>query len=336
MGLTVQKFFPKDLNDVHTLKAKWFCAKDELDILNKRIAFKEKIATSPPHSITSIRTISILIKAPFYSLISIFLYCIAEFLSALGFDQQALKYSFKAYDFERPFIKLCQKFYWGEKLLVPTYNSYAEKVRYLTQYSDIERKDLKNPFLQKHLLPLFNRVQLNLKNLGLCHGSVNWFNYLILKWGKKCQHWENFLNKESLSKIASLFKNGQPLQAALLQSLAGIAEPLLDLQKHDTIIYQDVVQSDERFLARLNSLADGIYHARIFEVHSISIVKCGTELFIFDPNIGLLKFDSNEELFALLKSYLEDANEKVVIFGLQQHAGSLKDKFRQIYSRVFG
>lgn len=331
------QFKPSDLNNVHALRNLWFSGENEMAHLNSFSGESVRQATSV-NAMGYGRIVYVLATIPFRVTLVIFLRAVSAFLECLHCNQKALSLGFQAQDLEIPIEQAFRQLYWGSKLLVPTYNSYSKDARYLTQYADIDRSKVQNPLIRDHMTKLFSKVRMNLGEGGLCNGSVNWFNYLCLKAYSEKHQINNRCEtyKEYLSLIASIFKDGQPIQAGLLQSLIGIAEPLFFLKTLHFVIGGERVKSEDSFIESLNSLPDGLYHVRVYEVHSISVLKAGNELLAFDPNAGLIELSGASELSSILRHYLEGAKEKKVIFSRQELIGSFTYNLNKLWSRVFG
>lgn len=366
LNIRTSLFSPKLLNNIDSSKQNWFSAENELGYFDAHIAHK----FPPPsysQSIQNNQSFKILLKTPFILITILFLQSMYNILIffGLGRKKKFLALKFLSLDLEISVQQIFNKIYWGKQLLVPSFNCYCKKARYLAFFDDIERKNIQNPLIKEYMNKSFSKIRFNLAGKGLCHGSVNWFNYLFLKgiensknflkphttfcslkdfykfvkaffiqgdfsdWNRSCVYNKNCLQKGNFehffSLIASLFKDGQPVQSGIFQSLYGIAGPLLGVTSFSFIFEQEVLISEKKFINGINTLPFGIYDMSVFGVHSMSLFKTGHEYLVYDPNIGLIKLNKAEELLSeILKSHLDKAKVPKVVFHSQFHMGKIQ------------
>ena len=137
---------------------------------------------------------------------------------------------------------------------------------------------------------------------GLCTGICFWFIYLYFK---TIDLFPNSI-EHHLVEISKLFKSGATYHAALLQGLNKVNAPWLrrhilqieieGLSKtknyHSTRIIstEKLYQGPTANQELLEMLPDGPHFLEFFELHQTLSFKVGQEFFIFDPNVGLIKF----------------------------------------------
>lgn len=214
----------------------------------------------------------IIATLPFATIAFIFLKAMAMLLRSNRFHLLA-QHAFRNVDY------LFTRWKLGNSLWIPTDNGYQSHLSTIVDLPSIKRKDILDPFIRGKLHPDLKKVKFNLIDKGLCWGACFWFNFLLLKRGIK-----------HLIPVAKQFEQGQPSQAALLQSLVGLELDLLDL----SIQTIDWIARDE-VGTKTKLLRDGIYVIKSQE-HAVSYIKWEGKEFIWDPRDGLIAIDS-EKLF---------------------------------------
>jgi len=187
----------------------------------------------------------------------------------------------------------------GDSLWIPTDNSYQSHLSNIVDLPSIKRKEILDPFIRGKLHPDLKKVKYNLMDKGLCWGACHWFNFLLLKSGIK-----------RLISVAKQFEQGQPTQAALLQSFVGLELDLLDLsiKTIDWIPRDDVCTKREL-------LKDGVYVIKSQE-HAISYIKWKGKEFIWDPRDGLIAIDSKAILLSIIDDTLGEKRNFPLAFYL--------------------
>lgn len=167
----------------------------------------------------------------------------------------------------------------GSSLWVPTENGYRVDLSNIVDLPSIKRTEIADPLIKLKLHPDLKKVKFNLMDKGLCWGACFWFNFLLLKSGMN-----------HLFAVAKQFEQGQPCQAALLQSFVGLELDLLDL----SVQTMDWIETAKR-----NLLRDGIYVIKS-QKHAVSYIKWEGKEFIWDPCDGLIFIDSENTLASIL------------------------------------
>lgn len=155
----------------------------------------------------------------------------------------------------------------GSSLWVPTDNEYRSDLNDVFDLPSVKRKAILDPLIKSNLHPDLKRVNYNRIGKGLCWGASNWFNFLVLK--KMAQ--TSLSIEQVLVAVAKQFEEGQPRQAALLQSFNGLECDLLDLSS----------------VAVKNNEKDGVY-VLSSEEHCISYIKWEGKEFVWDARDGLI------------------------------------------------
>jgi len=282
----------------------------------------------------------VLSTLPFRIVYSIFLRSTSALLYCAYFEKAATALGFEAQSVEIYSDSIIRQLFWGARRVVASYNTYSPDARYITEFESIPRKNLKDPLIREHLTKLYDKVTFNLGEGGLCSGAVNWFNYLfLLGFYQKTDLVENCNTfVEYMTAISQIFKKGQPIQAALLQSLYGVDCPLLGIKETLFSLENTSLKSRTDLINSLNTLPNGLWHIRITGIHSISLFKASDELVIFDPNVGLLNLETTDRLAEQIESYATNIGDKPIFFVYQEldRPNIFSRIKRAIWSRVFG
>jgi len=237
----------------------------------------------------------ICITHPFKLILSVFI----RTLSLLCFSSRLSKtMHIYALHLEREFDHVWTQFQYGKRLLVPSFNDYQLSSSDIYTLPPIRRENLLLPLLRENLYYKLKKVNFDRIGCGLCHGGVYWFNYLYLKAQKET----SLEGKNLLIAVAKQFELGQPKQAALLQSLYGLAEDLLDVESEHKEDIQD--------------LPPGIYYVQIGKNHAVSYIKTETEEFLWNPSKGLISIEKTQEAF-------EEKNIRAFLFTLKEKEAAL-------------
>jgi hypothetical protein len=122
---------------------------------------------------------------------------------------------------------------------------------------------------------------------GVCRGMSLWFVYLYLKTKLKFRDVE-----QHLKAVGEQFKDGAPVQSALLQSLqTRPAHELLHLRAQESQIVTRG-QTEDQILSQLQARPPGIYGVYT-SCHQVVYIKAdNSRQFLFEPNKGTLKLPS--------------------------------------------
>ena len=335
--MAVTPFHPTDLNNVHFLREKFFTGESELAALDSLPPSAYKV---PKGSLYygSFEVVWVLTTLPFRIVYSIFLRSISALLSCAYFEKMATSIGFIAQSSEVYIDNIIRQLFWGAKRIIPSCNTYAPDARYVTRVESIQRENLKDPKIREHLTKLYDKVTFNLEG-GLCSGAVNWFNYLfLLGIYQKTRLVEDCADfREYMTAISQLFKDGQPIQAALLQSLFGVDETLLGIKETKFVVANERLKSHSDLVESLDALPNGLYHIRITGIHSLSLMKAPDEILVYDPNPGLLDIETTDGLASLIESYASTIGDKPIYFVYQElDRPSVITRIGRSISRMFG
>lgn len=205
----------------------------------------------------------IIATAPFAVIAYIFLKALSILLWSNRIDLWA-KRTIRNIDYLRTQWKF------GSALWVATDNEYRTDLSDVFDLPSVKRKAILDPLIRTKLHRELKKVNYNRIGKGLCWGSCHWFNFLVLK--KLAKSPSNI--EQILVAVAKLFENGQPRQAALLQSFFGLELDLLDLLSIN-------IENNDR---------DGVY-VYSTEEHCISYIKWRGKEFAWDARDGLIAID---------------------------------------------
>jgi len=184
---------------------------------------------------------------------------------------------------------------YGDRLLMPILNDYRKDIRDVYEQESVPRSEIKEPLIRQKLHPKLDGVKFFWRE-GLCSGSVYWFNFLFLKGNQR-----ELSCKEYCQNIASQFDEGQPRQAALMQSLYGLQLELTGISE---------ILSDY-------PVEDGVYHLGLPK-HSVSYIQFGNERLIMDPAVGLIEIRCNAHLKEVIEEYTRDLPNEPIFFAKQE------------------
>lgn len=331
--MAVTLFRPTDLNNVHTLIEKFFSGKEELAKLEDLPESVFKRASGSLYY-SRFRVAWVLTTLPFRAIYVIFLHSMSGFLHRASLTKMSTRVSFQAKLFETQAEQVLRQLYWGGHMLVPSFNTYSPKASYLIDYEPIGRQAIESPFIQNHLTNLFDKINFDWSDGGLCHGAVYWFNYLFLlgmesKFPERCDTYTEYMRG-----IGEMFKEGQPIQSALLQALYGVDAPLLKIKETHFQIARENYLSQEKLVKGLSALPEGLYHIQVTGVHSLSFFNSKEEKILFDPNIGIVRIDTFDELANMLNDHIEKMEDVPLI--LSYHTLEKPSRLKRLWSRVFG
>lgn len=188
---------------------------------------------------------------------------------------------------------------YGRNLLMPTINRPLLKDSDVYMSSKIARRALATP-LNDVIHNYFTSIDFGLLEKGVCHGMVQWFNYLLLK---AIQN-EDFVNRvstfsELLRAVAIPFEYGAPKQADLLQIFYGAEKVLFPV-----VTKEYTMTSVEELITNLRAEEMGVYSLTIHG-HEMSFIKYKDEEFVFDPNKGLVRLGKSEDLYYEINYYVK-------------------------------
>lgn len=223
-------------------------------------------------------------------------------LKALGLFSMRLE--LEAEHLIHPLNAACNQLHYGDRLLMPILNDYRKDIDDVYEQKSVPRNEIKEPLIREKLHPKLDGVKFFWRE-GLCSGSVYWFNFLFLK-GKQGK----LSCSEYCQKIASLFEEGQPRQAALMQSLYGLQPELTGISER---LYEHPVD-------------DGVYHLGLPK-HSVSYIQFGNERLIMDPAVGLIEIACDAHLKEVIEEYTKDHRGEPIFFAKQELNISLLTRF---------
>nr|NGX38648.1 hypothetical protein [Chlamydiota bacterium] len=193
--------------------------------------------------------------------------------------------------------------YYGKRLLITTINDYRADLSYIFSLPSIKRSKILNPLIRENLHPKINQINFDSIGKGLCHGAVSWFNYVFLR-GMESQLAQNTTSIIEYGRaVAKQFENGQPPQAALIQSLYGLQTKLLDIDE----FVQD---------CKPENLPNGVYYLKLPD-HAVSYLKFNDAQMIWDPNQGLIEIENSEQLKESIQYYLKGRKDQSIYFVFQ-------------------
>ncbi|MBS0629094.1 MAG: hypothetical protein JSS30_02575 [Verrucomicrobia bacterium] len=195
------------------------------------------------------------------------------FLKAVSFVLWSYQLDLLAKRMIRPIEYLLTQWQFGYALWVPCENELRYDLTDVYSLSSIKREKIGDPFIRAKLHRRLNKVNFNRIGKGVCWGSTHWFNYLLLK------KWKSRPIEELVVAVAKQFEDGQPRQAALIQSFYGLETDLVDLTSTP-------VSNREKEGVYLLSSSD----------HCVSYVRAEEKEFVFDPRIGLIYLSNSENL----------------------------------------
>lgn len=313
MTTSLQTFSPKLLQDFTQLKA-FFSGKNELQELDKlpRDAF---VRPSKDHLYYNRFYVTwIILSTPFKFIAFVFFSTIAYLLECLTLTSLSRPLSVLSKHIHRDLDYLQTQALFGSRFLLPSLNDYQLYHCDIYSLPPIKRESLPLPLLREALPPQFKKVNFSRIGKGLCHGGVNWFNYLFLK-GKR----ETGLQKRTKSvaeyatAIAKSFEYGQPRQAALIQSLYGVEKDLLNLNKKFCFFIEDVSKDIDKILPYTKKLRNGVYYFKVSD-HVFSYIKSGKEELVWDPTKGLIELQKPQDLLDILQLYLKPEIDKIFVY----------------------
>lgn len=251
-------YSPALINNFQQLKT-LFTGENELAELD-RLSEAELIRPKDYRYFNRWQVIWIIVTAPFAVIAFIF-------LKAMSFLCWSNRLDLIARRTIRNIDYLQTQWRFGSSLWVPTDNEYRSDLNDVFDLPSVKRKTILDPLIQSHLHDKLKKVNYNRIGKGLCWGASHWFNFLVLK--KMAQ--THLSIEQVLVAVAKLFEEGQPRQAALLQSFYGLELDLLDLSS----------------VAVENNEKDGVY-VLSSEEHCISYIKWHGKEFVWDACDGLI------------------------------------------------
>ncbi len=302
-------FSPHMLKDLTSLKEYFFSGEKELSEITK---FSRKDKPVRELYFNTWEITLILSKAPFNALLALFLNATGFLCAAFAFRSLSNRLYLQAtYAIKEQHIAIAQ-FLYGRRLVVPTINEYKEGLEDVYNHDPINRENIKNPFIRKKLDSRYDNIPFNCISKGLCHGAVEWFNFLFLKSLNT-----NFKNRvdslwQYLTPIAKQFQSGQPRQAALLQSLYGLRD-LLKLHDVRTRPLQVDLTDTLKAINAIKQLPDGVFNLTISR-HEVSYIKLNGEQCVWDPNDGLIVIETPQHLLQILLKYSHNSHGQDIYF----------------------
>jgi hypothetical protein len=138
---------------------------------------------------------------------------------------------------------------------------------------------------------------------GVCRGMSLWFVHLYLKTKLRFRDTE-----QHLRAVGEQFKDGAPVQAALLQSLQPQpAHELLHLKTQESQIATRG-QTEDQILSQLQAHPPGVYGVYT-SCHQVVYIKVdSSRQFLFDANRGTLKLVSPHLFKQAMEGYLRSHN----------------------------
>ncbi len=306
------RFSPSLLDNFQGLKARYFSGAEQLEFL----------ANSPkPTSLYLNRwkVTWMVVTAPLNYITAIFVNILSYFTPKTCGRKLEVKSN---HLFSKELNWLLTYFTWGSQFRVPSFNGYRLEDDDIYTLDSVPIEKLTDPRIRTNLHPLIRKADFHARiGKGLCHGGVSWFNYLFLKGlegSKLASQCETYL--EFGEKIASLFVDGQPKQAAILQSLHGLENRLFPLEKY---LFQVEIKTDnsKETIKSLTQLSDGVYYIAVGK-HALSYVKAGKEQFVWNPSDGLITIANPKNLMTALLANLPSEGG-VADFVLQREQPSL-------------
>lgn len=314
--MAVARFQPSDLNHLPLLRETFFSGEPELATLDK---LPQAVYMHPAGSLYygRFRVAWVITTLPFRWIYCIFLYSAATLIACIRLKRAANHLYLRARRWNETTDCVLRQLTWGRNLLVPAFNTYREDASYLIDYEPIPKQKLKNPAIRDALtLP---QVQFDWP--GLCHGATCWFNYLFLLGLQKQTALTERCDSvaEYMRAIGELFKDGQPLQAALLQSLyRPIHYLLLGVWEAPTKILKKDWDDRKKAAQFIRNLPEGIYHIEIPGVHALSLYTSPKETIVFDSEIGVVQIDELETLVKLIGSYIPETPAVSELYFIRQ------------------
>ncbi len=257
-------YSPTLINDFRQLKT-LFTAENELAEMDK-IPEVELVRPSDYLYYNRWQVALILITAPLAIVTYLFLKTVALVLWSYQINLLARRAL-------RPIDYLISQWRFGCALWVPSVNEYRLDLTDVFNLSSVKRGEIPDPFIKARLHRKLNRVNFDRIGRGVCWGSCHWFNYLLLK-RLKTQPIE-----KAIVAVAKQFEEGQPRQAALIQSFYGLELDLLDL-------------SSTRVFDRNQ---DGVYLLSSND-HCVSYIQWEGKEFVWEPCEGLIYLRASENL----------------------------------------
>lgn len=293
-----ETFYPWMLNNVQTMKP-LFSGIKELHILEN---MPESAYIRPKGSLYlgRFRIVWYVVTLPFQLVIFLFLATVAWMFSCIRCSGLSRRITVISHHVLYPMEILSNHLQYGKRFIAPMLNDHRMDQTELFYLEDIPREKIKDPILRKKLHQKMDRVEY--KDDGLCFGTVYWFNYLYLKaCTSKIIIKKYDLHKDFARALATLFENGIPKQAALLQSTYGIEEDLLDVGHEERIISFKDLNSVEW----IPTIANGVYRV-VFPRHSISYIKIGKEQLVMDSFKGVIEIKKPKHLLDIIQEYIAD------------------------------
>lgn len=292
------------VNNTEYARQNWFSGKTELNDLFQKMDSGAGLSNSTPFY-WGYRTVTVISTSVFRVSLFYIFKSFALILKKLYFNSTSLRLRVFSLILTRPIFEVYNKIYWREKLLVSTFNSYSHEAKWLTLIENYPFEKVKNPVLRKHLRTK-SEIRFNLSDEGLCHGAVCWFNFLNLKIFSSNSFGEKKISFEKvLTSVATRFEDGQPFQVGVIQSLFEVSDYLLNTYSEIKSIatlsnsegYEKVCP-ETKFLNGLKKLEVGFYELMFYNDHAVSLIVGPTNSFyVFDPNIGLLKFEDINDVY---------------------------------------
>lgn len=246
----------------------------------------------------------ILVKAPFNAIYYVFLKCVATLFDMLWAFRISRKIHVYANHCSDDLWKVFSQWSYGKNFLIPSVNGYQQELSDVYTQNSIKRTELKDEKISGLLSPLLKNVNFDRIGYGLCHGSVHWFNTIFLL-GIKNENLQGLTVKDFLCSIAKQFENGQPRQAALIQTFYGLESSLLDLESTEVarVHLSDAKGFCVDCFENKETIPLGIYALKT-PGHARSFVKLENGAFLWDPNQGLIAINSADELYYAISSHL--------------------------------
>lgn len=245
------------------------------------------------------KVIWITFTIPFRIITSIFLSVAAYFMRCL-YLPLARRLELESFYLEQPIRDLSTWCQWGNNLLFPIANNYQRLISDVYTQRNLDKSSL-SPLLRKNLHPKIDQIKFDLFG-KLCHGSTLWFNYLMLRQLEKDES-KDIPLVSTAYKVAQLFRDGQPRQAALLQALYGNEIVLVPTASGKGLFHQLPDQ-------------DGVYYFGNID-HAVSYIKKGDDHLIMDPDRGLLRMKTATEALHFFQAMSKHHSNKSFYFAKQ-------------------
>lgn len=229
----------------------------------------------------------LLMTAPLRLIGAVFLESIALLLNCAGAKELALRCHLLKQHLMKEVYLLASLFLYGAQLIAPLYNVYAGRAEEVYLTPSLSSSELSaDPEIADILR---DQTTVDFYQAGVCRGITSWFLALYLRTR------DSYMDRdEHFRAVASIFQDGAPPQAALLQALLYPEEPILHLKRREvqsTSLNRPLQEVGTLILA----LPSGVYEVWL-PYHRMAYVKVHAALgYLINPSIGIIKVEGENQ-----------------------------------------